>query len=154
MENNSIQTILTIIPIIISVLSLVGTIFIGLKQANIYKKQFEFQSKTEIYLFVNTNNNSIWNQHMCISNIGNNVIYLDRFIINGMEYDLNMEILPVFSSTNVVKPIPLPMNGNNHVSLNIYFNDWQGNKWLTKGEANFQNGQWGISYKPCELVKN
>ena len=82
--------------------------------------------------------------------VGNNVIYLDKYLFNGKEYPLRKEVLPPVSAYNGFHYIYLPTDGTTHVSFEIDFYDWQNKMWKTKGYADFRNGLWEITYSPCE----
>lgn len=66
-----------------------------------------------------------------IRNVGGNVIYPEQYLFNGREYPLGKEVLPPMSVCEGYRYIYLPTDGTTHVSLQIYFEDWQKKQWTT-----------------------
>lgn len=97
-----------IIAVIISFFALGMSAYIGLKQVKINQKQADFQDKVELYLL----NESITIRSadgskpdevfpgIFIRNVGNSVVYLERYIFDGKEYPLHKEVLPPVSAYN------------------------------------------------------
>ena len=152
---------LEIITIIISICALVSSAYVGIKQVRISKVQIDFQNKVELYLLAGQYTahdigNTIPDRiipAVFVRNLGNNVIYLEKYIFNGREYPLGEEILPPLSKIDGFRYIDLPTDGTTHVSLKIHFKDWQKQLWQVDGYADFRNGKWEITYTPCEKVK-
>ena len=157
--------LLDIVPIIISVIALISSVIIGKKQVTISKQQIEIskqqantQNKVELYLLsqpitLKNANGSVPDKALpaiYIRNIGANVVYLEKYTFNGREFPLGKEVLPPVSSCDGFRYIYLPTDGTDHVSLKIFFLDWQNQKWQTTGYADLKNGIWEITYSPCE----
>lgn len=84
-----------------------------------------------------------------VRNVGNNVVYLDKYLFNGREYPLGREVLPPLSAFDGYHYIYLPTDLT-YVSFEIDFYDWRNRLWKTKGYAGFQDGIWKITYPLCE----
>lgn len=150
-----------IIAVIISFFALGMSAYIGLKQVKINQKQADFQDKVELYLL----NESITIRSadgskpdevfpgIFIRNVGNSVVYLERYIFDGKEYPLHKEVLPPVSAYNAFHYIFLPTDGTPHISISVDFYDWKNQLWRTNGYADFRNGIWEITYSPCEKQK-
>lgn len=147
-----------IIAVVISICALAASLYIGVNQVKISQTQLEFQDKVELYLLhgpitlrkIDGTTPDEMRPGIFIRNVGNSVIYLEKYTFNGREYPLNREVLPPVSSYDGFHYIYLPMDGTTHVSLSIDFYDWKKRHWQTKGYADFRNGLWEISYTPCE----
>lgn len=139
---------LDIISIIISICALISSVYVGIKQVKISKAQVDFQNKVELFLYAGVHVNNI--PVVFIRNIGNNVIYLEKYIFNGQEYPLGKYVLPPVSTYDWYRYINLPTNGVSHVSLKIEFEDWTGQKWQTVGYADYKDDSWELKYSPCE----
>lgn len=128
------------------------------KQVAISQMQADFQNKVELYLLsqpitLKDANNKLPDKVLpaiYIRNIGTNVIYLEKYIFNGREYPLGRNVLPPVSTYDGYRYIFLPTDGTTHVSITIYFQDWQNRKWKTEGYADFTEGKWEITYSPCQ----
>ena len=159
------EFLLDILPIIISIIALGTSLIIGKKQFEISKRQVEIsklqadaQNKVELYLLsepitLRKADGSVPDKivtGIIIRNVGNNVVYLDKYSFNGKEYPLHKEVLPPVSSFNGYHYIYLPTDNTTHISLTVDFYDWQNRLWRTKGYADFRNGIWEITYSPCE----
>lgn len=151
-------TILDITSIIVSICALISSVYVGVRQVRISKVQIDFQNKVELYLLtghytLRDVDNIISDRSVpaiYIRNLGNNVIYLEKYIFNGREYPLGEEVLPPLSKYDGFRYIDLPTDGTTHVSLNIYFKDWQKRLWQVDGYADFKDGKWEITYSPCK----
>lgn len=154
----SVLMLFNILTLSISLLALISSFFIGTKQFELSKMQAAAQNKVELYLLCQpiTLKDMDGRQpdkmvpSVSIINIGNNVIYLDKYSFNGREYPLGKEVLPPVSAYNGIHYIILPKDGTTHVSLEIDFYDWQNKHWKTKGYVDLRNGKWEITYSPCE----
>ena len=149
---------LDIFTLIISIVALLSSFYIGKKQYELAQMQAAAQNKTELYLLVQmiTLRDAAGKQPdktlpaIYIRNIGNNVVYLDKYLFNGREYPLGKEVLPPVSSFDGFHYIYLPTDGTTHISLEIDFRDWRGHLWKTKGYADLNDGIWKVTYSPCE----
>lgn len=148
---------LNILSIIISILALISSAIIGKKQVELSQKQSDAQNKVELYLLpqlVTVKGANGMPDKLApvinIRNVGNNVIYLDKYLFNGRVYPLGKEVLPPVSIYDCFHYIDLPTDGTIHVSLEILFHDWQNQTWKTTGYADLRNGVWEMTYSPCE----
>ena len=152
------EKLLEIVSIVISIVALVASVIIGKKQVQISKQQADSQNKVELYLLVQTitlhSADGLVPDKIVpaiyIRNIGANVVYLESYIFNGVEYSLGSEVLPPVSAFDGFRYVYLPTDGTDHVSLKIKFLDWQNREWETTGFADWKNGIWSITYSPCE----
>ena len=150
--------LLDVLTVIISLSALISSFYIGKKQFELSQMQASAQNKVELYLLsqpvtFRCADGKLPDETVpaiYIRNIGNNVIYLDKYLFNGKEYPLRKEVLPPVSAYNGFHYIYLPTDGTTHVSFEIDFYDWQNKIWKTKGYADFRNGLWEITYSPCE----
>ena len=153
--------ILNILTLVVSVLALISSFWIGRKQYALSKMQAAAQNKVELYLLSQPitlkDADGVRPDQIvpaiCIRNVGGNVVYLKQYRFNGRFYPLGMEVLPPMSVCEAYRYIYLPTNGTTHVSLQIYFLDWQGTEWKTEGCADLENGVWHITYLPCVPMK-
>ena len=113
-----------IISIVISVFSLAASVYIGIRQVRIDKKQSDLATKVELYITFApvrvirvdipnanldaTSNNLAGHNNadsssmppnsllpsLMIKNISSGVVYLDKYLFNGREYPLDAEVLP------------------------------------------------------------
>jgi len=85
-----------------------------------------------------------------VQNVGTRLIYIDKYIFNGKDYKLNGQILP--STYSQAKDpfywIELPTNGENHVSLFIFYHDVDTRQWKSEVTANLSDGTWKVSVLP------
>lgn len=146
-----------IFTLAVSFLALISSVIIGRKQFELNRLQFATQDKVELYLLVqlialtDVNGSPLDGKRpvIYIRNVGNNVVYLDKYLFNGREYPLGREVLPPLSTFDGYHYIFLPTDIP-HVSFEIDFYDWRNRSWKTKGYADFQDGIWKITYSPCE----
>lgn len=151
-------TIIDIISIIISVCALISSVYVGIRQVKISKMQVDFQNKVELYLLagqytIHDADNVIPDRivpAIFVRNLGNNVIYLEKYVFNGRTYPLGEEVLPPLSKYDGFRYIDLPTDGTPHVSINVYFRDWQKKLWQVDGYADFRDGKWEVTYSPCK----
>lgn len=151
---------LEIISIIISICALVSSVYVGIKQVRISKMQIKFQNKVELYLLTgpitlhNIDNIAPDETRLAIfiRNIGNQVIYLEKYTYDGKDYPLSNEVLPPVAAYDGFRYIFLPRDGTTHISLKITFKDWQKQQWQTIGYADFREGKWEVTYSPCEKI--
>lgn len=151
------EMLLNIVTVIISLLALLSSAYIGYMQMKISKTQMDFQNKVELYLIdeyitIRDSSGTYPDKKIpaiIIRNIGSNVVYLEKYIFNGREYPLETEVLPPVSAFEGIRYIELPTDATKHVSFTIYFKDWKCNPWKTTGFADWINGKWEIKYSPC-----
>lgn len=152
---------MTVVSVVISLVALVVSLYVGLRQIKINQFQADLQNKVELYLQCGPATERIVNGNkqtetilpvITIRNISNNVIYLKHYLFNGKEYPLNQEVLPPSTSFEAFHYIYLPTDGTNHVSLDLFFYDWAQKLYMTKGYADIINGKWTITYAPCVRV--
>lgn len=149
-----------VIAIIISGLALISSVYIGIRQIKIDQQQMEMQDIAELYLLADSltiryRNGDSEETHpvIYIRNIGNNVVYLQKYIFNGREFPLGKYVLPPVASFDGFRYIFLPESGMNHVSFEIFYQDWKKRNWHTVGYADLQNGGWELTYSPGERIK-
>lgn len=85
-----------------------------------------------------------------LQNIGTRLVYIDKYSFNGKIYQLDGQVLPPASSqaANGIYWIELPTNGENHVSLEIYYHDIDKRKWKTLIYTDLNNGIWNVRSLP------
>jgi hypothetical protein len=90
-----------------------------------------------------------------IQNVGTRVVYLEKYIFNGREYNTDNQILPPTYSQalNNFYWIELPTNRESHVSLEMFFFDLENRRWKSKIFADFEGGIWKIKTLPRESAK-
>jgi len=89
-----------------------------------------------------------------IQNVGTRLIYLDQYNFNGRLYKTDGQILPSTYSQalNNFYWIELPINGENHVSLEVFYHDQEKRYWSSLIIADFKNGFWNIKTLPRKSV--
>lgn len=153
--------ILNVLTLIVSVLALISSFWIGRKQYELSRLQAAAQNKVELYLLSQPitlkDAGGVQPDQIVpaiyIRNVGGNIIYLKRYRFNGRSYPLGQEVLPPMSVCEAYRYIYLPTDGTTQVSLQIYFMDWQSAEWKTEGCADLENGVWNITYLPCVPLK-
>lgn len=153
-------TIGEIITFSIALLALFFASRIGIKQNAINETLLKLQDYVELYILVEplkkidiNDESKVSNEPaMMLRNLSSAVIYIDRYVFNGREYQAHDRILPPISHYPGCYHITLPSDGTSHVSFEIYFEDWKHKKWLTKGYADFSERQWKITYAPCQII--
>lgn len=148
---------LSIISIVVAVLALISSTCVGIQQVKINKEQLELNNKVELYMKsdaielreMNKDNSGLLVPGIIIQNARSNTIYLEKYFFNGNEYPLGKEVLPPISECGAYHYIYLPTDDRTHVSLEVFFLDWHSKEWKTVGYADYQNGQWVLTYSPC-----
>ena len=146
--------IINVLSIAISLVALFSSIVIGKKQVEISQAQSAFQNKVELYVL------SAFRTHkgldepiIVVKNLGNNVIYLEKFVLNGSEHLTEEFIIPpVTSEHDACYIIAYPQDGTDHVSFQIVFRDWNNQAWNTTGYSDLIEGSWKLTYSPCEKM--
>lgn len=149
------------ITVLVSICALVSSVYVGIRQVKISKTQIEFQNKVELYLLTgpitlhNIDNKVPDETRMAIfiRNVGNQVIYLEKYTYDGKDYPLSDEVLPPVAAYDGFRYIFLPRDGTTHVSLKITFKDWQKQRWQTIGYADFRDEKWEVTYSPCAKIE-
>lgn len=124
-DHNVWQTIIAVVAVLAAYL--VGT------------KQIKISDAVELYcslLFVKTQNGDSEKSvpHIHIQNVGTRLIYLDKYIFNGREYMADSQILPSTYSQaqNSFYRVQLPTNGEEHVSMEVFYHDLDHRFWSSK----------------------
>ena len=90
-----------------------------------------------------------------VQNVGTRLIYLEKYIFNGMEYIIDSQILPPTYSqaeSNFYR-IQLPMNEEIHVSIHVFYIDIDGRRWNSKIFAD-KGGAFGWDVKTLPRVSS
>jgi len=85
-----------------------------------------------------------------VQNVGTRLIYLDKYIFNGREYNAYSQILPSTYSQaeNNFYRIELPTNEEIYVSLDIFYHDLDNRFWSSKIIATKGGLDWDIKTLP------
>lgn len=148
------DVLLDTLPILISIIALISSVLIGRRQVKISQMQTDFQNKVELYLVLGlcqVQGSLSPLPAIYVKNAGNSVVYLTKYDLNGNEVPQNKFVLPPMSMCNeAYYCIQLPIDGTLHFSFKLKFKDWQQQKWRTEGYVDYKNGQWELTYSPCE----
>jgi hypothetical protein len=109
----------------------------------------ELYATTSIKKVVNVDNGTTTNSVVIfVRNVGTRLVYLDKYVFNGTEYQTNGQIMP--SQTNDGGYwIDLPNNGQIfHVSLDLFYHDLDDRNWKSQVVADFTNNSWKTSSLP------
>jgi len=143
------------IAIIVSIIALGSSLYVGIKQVKISQFQADIQNRVELYLSPQSINSldakgqTVPTPQIVVQNAGTNVLYIEKYILNGQEFPFDKFVLPPMAPSVIPLYIPYPVN-TSHVSFEIYFLDWQKNLWITRGYGDVVNGFWTCTYSPCE----
>lgn len=86
-----------------------------------------------------------------IQNAGTRLVYMDKYIFNGIEYLTHGQVLPpTYSQANAIYWIDLPgiTTGINHVSVTIYYHDLDSRYWKSDIVADFIGQTWKVLSLP------
>jgi hypothetical protein len=86
--------------------------------------------------------------YIAIQNVGNNFVYLDKYVLNGREYEASSQVLPSTTTTTLENyyKIELPTNNETYVSIEIIYHDVEKYFWSTKVIAT-KSGPFGWDMK-------
>ncbi|NUJ97245.1 hypothetical protein HGA92_00480 [Candidatus Gracilibacteria bacterium] len=140
---------------------LISAIVLGIFQYKINKRLGDLDDVVEVYAtygvgLIQKNGENFSTPFIHIQNVGTRLIYFDKYIFNGKIYELNSIVRPsVYSQAqNNYYCIDLPTNGENHVSVEIYYTDIDKRKWKSKIVCNLENSFWKINTYPREKVRD
>lgn len=98
--------------------------------------------------FVESNSSSYY-PIIKLQNTGTRLVYLDKYIFNGIEYITHGQILPpTLYQSNGIYWVDLPTNGSQRVSLEVYYHDLDNRFWKSSIVAEFINSSWKVSSFP------
>ena len=141
----------TLIPII----AIIAAYIVG-------RRQIKIQDIVELYcsygLIVNKDSDEKTMSSIPIihvQNVGTRLIYLDKYIFNGREYDASSQILPSTYSQaeNNFYRIELPPNEEKYVSLEIFYHDLDSRSWSSRAIATKGGLGWDIKTLPRKSRK-
>jgi hypothetical protein len=106
-----------------------------------WRKERKIKNKVELYasqLLVD-NRNSQGNTisripYIAVQNVGSYFVYLDKYIVNGKEYDTSSQVLPAAHLgilENFYK-IEVPTNNETYISIEIIYHDIEKYFWSSK----------------------
>lgn len=135
----------------LAVIALVAAYIIG-------RNQIRIQDSVELYCslgIIKFTDGSSDAPFVHIQNVGTRLIYVDRYVFNGREYNSDSQILPSTYSNaqNSFYRVELPSNGEGYVSMDIYYHDLEGRHWMSRAVA--QKGGplgWNIKTLPRTAI--
>lgn len=153
-------TIGEVLIIVVALLALLSATLIGKRQNEINSILLKLQNSIELYILSApiTLKDATGEQKdkivpsILIRNLSQSAIYLNKYLFNGREYPLYDEVLPPICQYDGFHYIYLPTDGTKHVSFEVLFSSWTREKWETKGYADLTDGQWKITYQPCQRI--
>lgn len=153
-------TIGEILTISVAFLAFISASLIGKRQNEINNVLLKLQNSIELYILSGhiTLKDATGEQKdnivpcMFIRNLSQSAIYLNKYLFNGKEYPLYDEVLPPICQYDGFHYIFLPRDETTHVSFEVFFSSWTREKWKTKGFADLTDGQWKITYEPCQRI--
>jgi len=84
-----------------------------------------------------------------LQNTGTRIVYLDKYVFNGVTYLTQGQILPPTNlQSGALYWVDLPRNGISHVSLDVYYHDIDLRHWKTEITADLVDGTWKVSSFP------
>ncbi|MDA1316743.1 MAG: hypothetical protein O3B87_01815 [bacterium] len=146
----------------VSFLTFLAALFIGVKQNEINEKVGKLQDVVELHgalLIIQSKDEGgkgINKEYICIQNIGTRIVYLQSYLFNGKKYKLNGHVLASTYSQTLANyyQIELPTNGENNVSLKIFYHDVGNRLWNTEILAEKVSGWgWKVTTFPKKYVK-
>lgn len=141
----------------VMLLAVIAAFWVGLQQIKINKLISRTQDIVELYatagveIYKKQDGNTDKIQPIIyIQNVGTRLIYLDRYIFNGRIYNTDRQILPSTYSQalNNFYRIDLPVNKENHVSLQIFYHDVDNRHWTSEIFTDFISDRWQIKTLP------
>lgn len=139
---------------IILIVTVIAALAVGYQQIFI-------NDVVELYAFpgvkaVQDSNGNIlrYDQVIKIQNVGTRVVYMEKYIFNGVEYITHGQVLPpTYAQQDLLYWVDLPQNGINHVSLIVYYQDLDSRDWKSEIVADLVGGAWKVSSLPRILNK-
>ncbi len=142
----------------VTFLAFLAALWVGYKQNKISQSIMNMQDVVEIYattahLIVNGKADPS-SPVIKIQNVGTRLLYLDKYIFNGVIYELKGQIIPSTYSNaeESFYRIGLPNGGDKtaHVSVQLFYRDIEGKKWKSSVMVDAINGFWAITHAPKE----
>lgn len=129
-----------------------GAVIIGIKQIAINRAIGRTHDEVDIFAYTavlelkDRDSGSVTLQpRIHIQNVGTRLIYIDKYDFNGSIYEENHQILPpVVRAPNSYFFVRLPTNGNDHVSLEVFYRDSDGRKWKSTIFADKDQHGWKV----------
>ncbi|OGZ56317.1 MAG: hypothetical protein A3H64_00525 [Candidatus Ryanbacteria bacterium RIFCSPLOWO2_02_FULL_45_11c] len=154
-DHNFWQTLITLGAIIAAYL-------IGKKQNEINASIYRTQDVVELYASfalrknVNEKGEVISQTPLIyVQNVGTRLIYFEKYIFNGKEYPTTNQVLPSTYSQalNDFYWIELPINGEVHACIEVFYYDLEKRKWKSRIFADLESGTWKIKTLSRETAK-
>lgn len=124
---------------------------IGKQQNEINKQALDIQNFVETFVMPQqvTSKDEQGNQkllywNLLVKNASSYPIYLKRFVLNGVAYLIGNSVIPTGGDNWYAIPVPKDVQEKRELSLEIEFEDYLGNQYLSRHYGKFENMSWQI----------
>ncbi len=124
---------------------------IGRRQNEINKQSLDIQNFVETFVMpqqvIGQDEHGIqkilyWN--LLVKNASSYPIYLNRFVLSGVAHLINNSVIPTGGDNWYAIPVPQDAQQKGELSLELEFEDYLGNKYLSRHYGKFENLFWQI----------
>ena len=152
-------SIADIISSILSLLTLIAALYIGIIQNRINRKMLSIQDNIDIYLRIKniTDKNDQFKtvaSQIEVRNISSTPLSLEGYTFNGVERTiLPYRLPPAVQFPDAYYYINLPsVDVTDYASYILYFEDAFQRKWKISGSAEVRNGGWDLSWEKPKKI--
>lgn len=124
---------------------------IGKKQNEINKQALDIQNFVETFVMPQQvigkdeqGNQKFLYWSLLIKNASSYPIYLKRFVLNGVAHLIGNSVIPTGGDNWYTIPVPKDVQEKGELSLDIEFEDYLGNRYLSRHYGKFENMSWQI----------
>lgn len=124
---------------------------IGKKQNEINKQALDIQNFVETFVMPQQvigqdeqGNQKILHWNLLIKNASSYPLYIKRFVLNGVAHLIGNSVIPTSGDNWYAIPIPKDIQEKGELSLEIEFEDYLGNQYLSRHYGKFENLNWQI----------
>lgn len=132
---------------------------IGRKQNEINQKALKIQDFTEVFIMPQQiigkdkdGKEKLLGWNLIIKNSSAQPIYLNRYVLNGISTLVGSSAIHTGdNSWYKIQILDSPCQ-ENKLSLEVEFENYLGNKYLTRCYGKFENGEWGINSEKSKKI--
>lgn len=124
---------------------------IGKRQNEINKQALDIQNFIETFVMPlqvigkdEQGNQKLLYWNLLLKNASSYPIYLKRFVLNGVAYLIGNSVIPTGGDNWYAIPVPKDIQEKGELSLEIEFEDYLGNQYLSHHYGKFENMSWQI----------
>lgn len=124
---------------------------IGERQNEINKQALDIQNFVETFVMPQQvigqdeqGNQKLLHWNLLVKNASSYPIYLNRFVLNGVAHLIGNSVIPTGGDNWYAIPVPQDVQQKSELSLEIEFEDYLGNRYLSRHYGKFENMMWQI----------